>query len=150
MSFLIGKKHHNLSFLNAQNFTKFKIYFKFFEEAEILLVFYIDVWMTIIFTITYKGLLGLVHVYSLPSQVLTHFWTFERKQLTIIFAHFKYIFLGIETLWLVVLGKIIEIKLALEIIIKMEQVDSFYLGKWTNCCLLTPGIVKYMEYLWYS
>lgn len=102
------------------------------------------------FAFTYKGLLGLVHINSVPSQVPTHFWTFERKQLTIIFAHFKYIFLGIKTLWLVVLGKIIEIKLALEIIIKMEQVDSFYLGKWTKCCLLSPGIVKYVEYLWYS
>lgn len=84
----------------------------------------------IIFATTYKELLGLVHIYSsLGDDSFLNFWN---KAIKNNIYTFQIYFFGIETLCLVCLGKIIEIKLALEIIIKMEQVDFFYLGKWTN------------------
>lgn len=100
---------------------------------------------TVSCAITDKGLLGLIHIYSVNSLGINSFLSFQKKAINNSIWTFQISFLGIGALWLILHCKVIEIKLALEIIINLrwsKVTPCLIWGSGLTLVLVTPGVVK--------
>lgn len=119
---------------------------------------------TVSCAVTDKGLLGLIHIYSVTSLGINSFLSFQKKAINNSIWTFQISFLGIGALWLTLHCKVIEIKLALEIIINLrygvnwllvwfEEVDELCCLKllmlsntWSVCDTYNMLILKYISF----